>query len=127
MGHNVAIVNWSKLSKTILAENPPDQHAVQSCFTLGARVGRGKSFLEQVVGDSIKTKALDKMPGQNHSDERTKISQRRAYIKRAIAYNTSLEWRPISEERWVRFLDACFDKGEKAAVEALAAENGETF
>ena len=45
MGQALGVVNWSKLSKTILAERSEDQEAIRSCLVLGDRVGRGKEFL----------------------------------------------------------------------------------
>jgi len=127
MGQVVGVVGWSKLSKTILAESSEDQQAIRSCFVLGARVGLGKSFLEQLIGDSIQTKAIEKLSGADFAAERARISERKARIRRATAYNTSLDTRKFSEERWVRFLDTCFDKGEMTAVESMAADNGDTF
>ena len=127
MGQIVGVVEWSKLGKCILAENSEDQHAIRSCFLLGARVGEGKSFLEQLIGDSIQTKAMEKLTGADFTAEGTRISERKARIKRATAYANSLHARNISEERWVRFLDMCFERGEMSAVESMAADNGDTF
>jgi hypothetical protein len=127
MGQFVGVVGWSKLSRCILAEMPEDQQAVNSCLVLGSRVGAGKSFLEQLIGDSIRTKAMDKLPGADFSTERTTISDRKAHIKRATAYQATLYSRKISEERWVRFLDMCFEKGEMPANESMAADNGDAF
>jgi hypothetical protein len=70
---------------------------------------------------------MEKLTGADFTAERARISEGKARIKRATAYSTSLETRKISEERWVRFLDTCFDTGEMTAVESLAADNGDTF
>ena len=83
--------------------------------------------MEQLIGDSIQTKAMEKLTGADFTTERAKIAARKARIKRATAYDTSLHTRKISEERWVRFLDACFNEGEMTALESLAADNGDTF
>jgi hypothetical protein len=126
MGQVTGVVGWSKLSKTILANSSADEQAVQSCFVWGARVGRGKSFLEQLVGDSIQARAMEQLHRPNFAAEEERIANRKARIKRAMSYTRSLEGGGrISEERWVHFLDLCFDRGEMPAVETLAAENGE--
>jgi hypothetical protein len=127
MGQVVGIVAWSKLSKTILEESSEDQQAIRSCFDMGTRVGQGKMFLEQLIGDSIQAKAIEKLTGPDFAGEKARISERKARIRRATAYSNSLDSRNISEERWVRFLDTCFDKGEMTAIESMAAENGDTF
>ena len=127
MGQVVGVVDWSKLSKSILAEGSEDQQAIRNCILLGVRVGLGRSFLEQLIGDSIQTKAINKMTGADYTTQKATILERKARIKRAIAYCASLDTRKISEERWVRFLDMCFDKGEMTAVESMVAESGDTF
>lgn len=126
MGQILGVVVWSKLSKTMLAENA-DQQTIRTCFVLGGRVGTGRSFLEQLIGDSIQTKAIEKLTGADFAAEKSSIAQRKARIRRATTYITSLHTRKISEIRWVHFLDICFDEGEMTAVESLAADNGDTL
>lgn len=127
MGQGVGFVSWSKLSKSILGDNPPDQEALRNCFLLGARLGQGKTFLEQLIGDSIQSKAIEKITGGDFATEKSRISERKARIKRATAYENSLHNRNINEARWVRYLDDCFDKGEMPAIELMAEDNGDSF
>ena len=90
-------------------------------------MSKGRTFVEELVGTSIQTKAMDKLTVGDFRAERARIAERRDRIKRAARYETRAERTRITEKRWVDYLDACFDSDEMSAIEALARENHASF
>jgi hypothetical protein len=125
-GNSAGVVCWSKLSKAVLAADPSDDE-VRACLVLGARVGGGRSFLDQLVGDSIQRKAAEKLRGVEFGAEARRIAERKESIKRATRYLDSARTREVTETQWVEYYDRCFDSGEMEAIQALAREMGATF
>jgi hypothetical protein len=75
-GNTSGIVAWSKLSKGVLAADPSSEE-VRGCFVLGERVGRGSSFLDQLVGGSIQMKAMEKLHEPEFETEKKRIAEKR--------------------------------------------------
>jgi hypothetical protein len=125
-GYASGVVAWSKLNKAVLGAEPSAEE-LRACHVLGARVAGGKSFLEQLVGDSIQTRSAGKMGGAEFAGEPQRIAEQKGRIKRATAYLDSARTRHVSESRWVEYYDRCFGVGELEAIEALAKANGDTF
>lgn len=124
-GNSVGVVSWAKLSKAILAADPSDEEA-RACLVLGSRVGGGKSFLDQLVGDSIQTKAAGKMRVE-FGAEAARLAEKKESLKRATRYLDSSRTRKVTKAQWVEYYDRCFDSGEMEAIQALARVLGDTF
>lgn len=75
-GNAPGIVAWSRLNKAILAADPSSEEA-RGCFVLGARVGRGNSFLDQLVGGSIQMKAMEKLNGPEFAADKKRLTEKR--------------------------------------------------
>ena len=125
-GEVSGVVAWSKLSKAVLGSDPSVEE-IRACLVLGTRVGGGKSFLEQLVGDSIKTKASEHLGGAEYRMQASGAAERKGRIKRANAFLNSARTRHVTEAQWVEYYDRCFDVGEMEAVQALAKITGDTF
>jgi hypothetical protein len=110
----------------VLASAPSNEE-VQACVTLGSRVARGKSFVDQLVGGSIQTKAMEKLNGRDSEPEKKRIAERKERIKRAARYLDSAWTRNITEAQWVEYFDQSFEIGEMEAVQALAQKMGDAF
>jgi hypothetical protein len=125
-GNAPGIVAWSKLNKAILAAGPSSEEA-RGCFILGARVGSGGSFLDQLVGGSIQTKAMERLNEPEFATEKKRIAEKKDLIKRATRYLNSVRTRNVTEMQWVQYYDRCFDSGEMDAVQWLAKKTGDAF
>jgi hypothetical protein len=125
-GNSAGLLCWSKLGKAILAANPSDDE-VRACLVLGTRVSGGKSFMDQLVGDSLQRKAAEKLRGVEFGAEARRIAERKESIKRATSYLDSARTRKVTETRWVEYYDQCFAIGEMEAIQALAKSMGATF
>jgi hypothetical protein len=125
-GNASGVVAWSKVSKAILAAAPSDQE-VRGCLVLGRRVSNGGSFLEELVGDSIQTKAMERLKGSDFSADTKQIAERKERIKRASRYLDSARTGNVTEGQWVGYYDRCFATGEMEAVQALARITGDKF
>ena len=112
------------MTKAILADTP-SQEEVSGCLLLGCRVSGGGSFLEQLVGDSIRAKAMERLKGADFSAESRRIAERKERIKRAAAYLDSAQTRNVTESQWVEYYDKCFEAGEMEAVRGLAKITGD--
>lgn len=125
-GNSAGVVGWSRLSKAILAADPSEEET-RACLGLGTRVGGGKSCLEQLVGDSMETKAAEKLKGAEFGTEARRIAERKLSIKRAVRYLDSARTRRVTESQWVDYYDRCFESGELEAIQALARMRGDPF
>jgi hypothetical protein len=125
-GNAPVIVAWSKLNKVILAAEPSSDDA-HGCFILGARVGSGGSFLDQLVGGSIQMKTMEKLNGPEFASEKKRIAETKDRIKRATRYLNSARTRNVTEMQWIQYYDRCLSSGEMDAVQWLAGKTGDTF
>jgi len=125
-GNAPGVVAWSKLNKAILAAGPSSEE-VRGCFILGARVGSGSSFLDQLVGGSIQLKTMEKLTGPEFATEKNRIAEKKDLIKRAARYLNSVRTHNVTEMQWVQYYDRCFDSGEMDAVQWLAEKTGDAF
>jgi hypothetical protein len=114
------------LNKAILAAGPSSEE-VRGCFILGARVGSGSSFLDQLVGGSIQLKTMEKLTGPEFATEKNRIAEKKDLIKRAARYLNSVRAHNVTEMQWVQYYDRCFDSGEMDAVQWLAEKTGDAF
>lgn len=125
-GTSPGTVAWSKLSKCVLAATPSGED-LRACVRLGARVERGGSFLNQLVGGSIQLKAMEKLGGTAFENEKKRIAEQKEHIKRATQYLQSARTRKITESEWVQYYDKCFEDGEMEAINWLAQKTGDSL
>ena len=83
--------------------------------------------MEQLVGDSIRTKAAEHLSGAEYKMEASRAAERKGRIKRASGFLDSARTRHVTEAQWVEYYDRCFEVGEMDAVQALAKMTGDTF
>ncbi|PWU16467.1 MAG: hypothetical protein C5B50_13560 [Verrucomicrobia bacterium] len=125
-GNAPATFAWPKLDRAILAASPSTEE-VRACLLLGARVASGGSFLDQLVGDSIQLRAMEKLDGPQFAMAKRRITEQKERIKHATRYLGSVRTRNVTEKQWVQYYDRCFKSGEMDAVQWLAEKMGDTF
>jgi hypothetical protein len=123
-GNSSGVVAWSRVSKTVMGADPSDEE-IRACLVVGSRVSGGKSFLEQLVGDSIQKRAMEKRPGGDFDTETERIARRKESVKRAAGYLDSARTGKVTENEWVEYYNKSFAEGEMEAVRALARLTGD--
>jgi len=127
IGNDHAFVVVAALNKAILRKFPDDEAVAHACLVLGQRESNGRSFLQELVGNSIQLNAIEKLPGRDFTTTKEAIAARKARIKLAVEYLNRLKTGNVSEARWVKYFDESIEKGEMTAVGSLASDNGDSF